>query len=197
MSERLGEAEADSYIRIFSSGDASLADLNILEENVVHLVGQKYEIETENRVQEKISNDSMITGSVVILGSFCVLLAIIGIANVFSNTLGFLRQRKREFAQYMSIGLTPSEMRKMFCIEAFAIAGKPLLITLPLTLIFIEFAVTASYLDPMVFWTEAPIIPILVFAAAIVGFVALAYYIGGKRLLRCDLNETLKDDTMV
>ena len=191
------EAESDSYIRILLNGAANLADLNGLEQEIVQLVSEQYGIESENRIQERLSNDSLIQGMVMILGAFCVLLAIIGIANVFSNTLGFLRQRKREFAQYMSIGLTPQEMRKMFCIEAFVIAGKPLLITLFLTILFVQFAVTASYLDPMVFWSEAPVLPILIFAAAIVLFVALAYYIGGKRLLQCDLNETLQNDTLI
>ena len=191
------EAESDSYIRILSNGAANLTDLNGLEQEIVQLVSEQYKIESENRVQKRISNDSLIQGMVMILGAFCVLLAIIGIANVFSNTLGFLRQRKREFAEYMSIGLTPQEMRKMFCIEAFVIAGKPLLITLPLTVLFVQFAVTASCLDPMVFWSEAPILPILIFAAAIVLFVALAYYIGGKRLLQCNLNETLRNDALI
>ena len=191
------EADADSYIRILSNGLANLTDLNSLEQEIVRFIPKRYEIESENRVQERLANDSLIQGMVIILGAFCVLLAIIGIANIFSNTLGFLRQRKREFAQYMSIGLTPQEMRKMFCIEAFVIAGKPLLITLPLTILFVQFAVTASHLDPMAFWAEAPILPILIFAAAIVLFVTLAYYIGGKRLLQCDLNETLQNDALV
>ena len=191
------EAESDSYIRILSNETTSLTDLNGLEQEIVRLVSEQYEVESENRVQEKLSNDSLIQGMVMIWGAFCVLLATIGIANVFSNTLGFLRQRKREFARYMSIGLTPLEMRKIFRIEAFVIAGKPLLITLPLTVLFVQFAVTASYLDPMAFWSEAPILPVLVFAAAIVLFVSLAYYIGGKRLLQCDLNETLRDDVLV
>ena len=191
------EAESDSYIRILSNGTANLTDLNGLEQEIAQLVSEPYEIESENRIQERLSNDSLIQGMVMILGAFCVLLAMIGIANVFSNTLGFLRQRKREFARYMSIGLTPLEMRSMFCIEALVIAGKPLLITLALTVLFVQFAVTASHLDPMVFWSEVPILPILIFAAAIVLFVALAYYIGGKRLLQCDLNETLRNDAMV
>jgi len=195
--EEVCEAESDSYIRILSNRTANLADLNDLEQEIARLVSEQYEIESENRIQERLSNDSLIQGMVMILGAFCVLLAIIGIANVFSNTLGFLRQRKREFARYMSIGLTPQEMRKMFCIEAFVIAGKPLLITLPLTVLFVQFAVTASYLDPMVFWSEAPILPVLIFAAAIVLFVALAYYIGGKRLLQSDLNETLRNDALI
>lgn len=197
VSGLIGGSESDSYIRIFSDGIADLTDLSNLEKEVVQQIGNNYEIESENRVQEKISNDNMMNGMMVIFGAFCVLLAIIGIANVFSNTLGFLRQRKREFAGYMSIGLTPQEMRKMFCIEAFVIAGKPLLITLPLTVLFVQFAVTASYLEPMVFWSEAPILPILLFAVAIIFFIALAYYIGGKRLLQCDLTETLRNDAMV
>lgn len=175
------EAESDSYIRILSNANTSLTNLDSLEKEAVQLV-REYKTESENRIQERLSNDNLILGMKIILGAFCVLLAIIGIANVFSNTLGFLRQRKREFAQYMSIGLTPQEMRKMLSIEAFAIAGKPLLITFPLTVLFVQFAVTASYLDPMVFWAEAPILPILIFAASIILFVALAYYIGGKRL---------------
>lgn len=54
----------------------------------------------------------MLNGYKLIIGALCVLLAFIGIANVFSNTLGFIRQRKREFARYMSIGMTPEGMRK-------------------------------------------------------------------------------------
>ena len=74
----------------------------------------------------------MLNGYQLIIGALCALLAMIGIANVFSNTLSFIRQRKREFARYMSIGMTPEGMRKMFRIEALVIAGCPVLITLPL-----------------------------------------------------------------
>lgn len=192
-----GDMEADSYIRVLAKERAELAELNDLETEIDRVVYPAYEAVSENRIQEKISNNNMILGMRVILGAFCVLLAMIGIANVFSNTLGFLRQRKREFARYMSIGMTPREMRKLFCIEACVIAGRPFLITLPLAALFAQFCVRASYLDPAAFWREAPVVPILLFAAAIAGFVALAYYIGGKRLLQCDLNEILRNDTLV
>ena len=87
----------------------------------------------------------------VTIGAFCALLALIGIANVFSNTLGFVRQRKREFARYLSVGMTPAGMRKMFFVEALVIAGRPALITLPLTALFAGFMIQASYLDPAEF----------------------------------------------
>ena len=85
----------------------------------------------------------------------------------------------------------------MFSIEALVIAGRPVLITLPLTLLLIWFMTSASYLNPMEFWTVAPIVPIIVFIVAIFGFVALAYYLGGRQILKCNLVEALQSDNMM
>ena len=97
----------------------------------------------------------------------------------------------------MSIGMTPKGMRKMFWIEAFVIAGRPVLITLPVTAVFVWLMITASYLNPMEFWTAAPLVPILLFIAALFGFVGLAYYLGGRQILKCDLTEALRSDFMI
>lgn len=189
-------AEDDSYVRVMADENNSVENLNDLEKSLLESVQTYYEVESENRIEEKISNDKMISGLKIVLGAFCILLALIGIANVFFNTLGFIRQRKREFARYMSVGLTPKEMGKIFVIEAFVIAGKPLLITLPVTAILVQLMINASYLDPMVFWAEAPVLPISLFALSIVTFVALAFYIGGRRLLNSNLGEALREDTV-
>ena len=94
----------------------------------------------------------------------------------------------------MSIGMTPESMKKMFCIETLVIAGRPVLITLPLTLLFVGFMVTASYLNPMEFLKAAPIMLIVIFILVIFGFVALAYYIGGRKIMKCNLIEALQRD---
>lgn len=197
ISGRIKGAEEDTFIRILGEEEATLARMTELEMTLSQLAGRDYEIEMENRIGEKITNDYIIYCYELLLGGFCVLLAGIGIANVFSNTLGFLTQRKRELAQYISVGMTPAGIGKMFCIEALVIAGRPLLITIPLTAAFTAFAVKASFLNPMEFIKEAPFLPITVFSLAVFGFVALAYYIGGRRVLKCDLNETLRNDTMI
>lgn len=196
IKEQIGNTEADSYIRVLAKEDVTLAELDTLQKEVTQIIGPDYEIEIENRLREKIDNDEMIRGMMTIIGGFCVLLAIIGIANVFSNTLGFIRQRKREFARYMSVGLTPGGMRKIFCIEAFMIAANPLFITLPFTVVSVYLMCRASYLEFSVFLAQAPVAPILIFILAIFVFVALAYYLGGRKILRCNLAESLKDDTM-
>ena len=132
-----------------------------------------------------------------IFSGFCVLLAVIGIGNVFSNTLGFVRQGKREFARYMSVGMTLEEIRKMFCIEALTIAGRPLLITLPLAIIIVGYMLRTSYMEAGEFLAEAPVIPIVVFMLAIWGTVALAYYLGWHNIRKINLAEVLRDDTML
>lgn len=197
VSGQIGTAEPDLYIRLLAEDNASLAGLNALEETLSGLFADGCEVEIENRIQKKLTNDEMIWGYKVILGGFCGLLAVIGIASVFSNTLGFLRQRKREFARYLSVGMTPAQLKKLFCIEALVIAGRPVAITLPLTALAVSMMIRASYLNPMEFWRRAPIAPVAVFALAIFGFVALAYYLGGRRVLRYSLSEALRDDTMV
>ena len=132
-----------------------------------------------------------------IFGIFCILLAVIGIANIFSNALGFIRQRRREFARYLSIGLTPAGIKKIFCLEALIIAGRPVLITLLITALTAALFIKISYLEPSLFLQDAPFIPILVFILAIFAFVSLAYWLGARKVLKAPLSEALRDDTML
>ncbi len=194
---QIGGAEPDTYIRVLGRDNVTLGELNELQQDIAELAGRKYTLEIENRLQENISNDNMMRGMMLVLGGFCVLLAIIGIGNVFSNTFGFVRQRKREIARYMSIGLTPGGIKKIFCLEAAVIAGRPVLIALPLTAAATGVMIKISYLDPMIFIREMPALPILAFIFAIFGSVALAYFLGGKRVLQNSLADTLRDDTII
>ncbi len=191
---QIGGAKADTYIRILARDGVDLAEM---EDEVSGLLSRGYQAEIENRIQAKLDNDRMFHGMMAIIGLFCILLAVIGIGNIFTNTFGFVRQRKREFARYMSIGMTPDELKKIFCVEALVIAGRPILITIPITVISVVVFINMAYIDPMVFLHEAPFIPILLFFLAIIGFVALAYYIGAKKVLGSSLIDSLRDDTTI
>lgn len=196
LKEQLGAATEDTYIRILAGENVTLEELNTLQEKINQLIGGKYDIESENRIQEYQTNEKQIHGMMTILGGFCVILAIIGISNVFSNTLGFIRQRRREFARYMSVGMTTAEIRKMFCIEGVMTAVRPILFTLPLAVLAVWYMLRMSYLEAGVFLAEAPFIPVAVFMLAILGTVTLAYYLGWRNLRKINLAEVLRDDTM-
>ena len=184
-------------VRILGRDGITRAECRALQAEVSALLEQNgYAFTIENRIDEKIANDEMIAGMQAILGAFCLLLAAIGLANVFLNTLGFVQQRRREFARYLSIGMTPRELRSLFWIEGAVVAGRPLVITLPLTALVVAFMLQASYLDPTVFLAQAPILPVVLFALVIVGTVALAYFLGARKVLTGDLAEVLKDESL-
>lgn len=194
---QIGGEEEDSYICVKSREHVTLEELDTLQDEIKQLVSGKYTIEYENRIREYEVNNKQIQGMMTVFGSFCILLAIIGIGNVFSNTLGFVRQRKREFARYMSVGLTLKEFKKMFCIEALVIAGRPVLVGLPLVSIAVGYMLQKSYMDVGSFMDEAPIIPVIIFMLAILGSVALAYYLAWRNVRKISLAEVLRDDTMI
>lgn len=197
IKKQIGGAEQDTYIRVLAGGNAELDRLNALQGEIEALICDKYTTEAENRIQEYDANSKQIWGMQAILGGFCVLLAIIGIGNVFSNTLGFVHQRKREFARYLSVGMTPEEIRKMFCIEAIVIAGHPILFTVPMAVLAVGYMLRLSYLEVEMFMEEAPVLPIAVFMLSILGSVALAYVLGWRRMRGINLAEVLRDDTMI
>ena len=197
MKEQIGGCEENTYIRILGKENASLTELWDLQNEVVGLISQKYDVESENRIQEYEINEKQIRGMKMILGGFCVLLAIIGVGNVFTNTLGFVRQRKREFARYISIGMTPSEMKKMFCIEALVIAGCPILFAFPLAILTIWYMLKMSYVEIKLFLAEAPFLSIVLFMMAILATVALAYSLSWRKVREMNAAEILRDDTMM
>lgn len=189
--------EEDSYICVLGKENVTLEELNTLQDDIEQVIGTGYMLESENRIREQEENDTQIQGMMAIFGGFCVLLAIIGIGNVFSNTLGFVRQRKRELARYMSVGVTPVEIRKMFCIEALVIAGRPILLTLPLAALLVWFMLKSSYMEAGVFLADAPLLPIVIFMLAILGSVIFAYYLGWRNVKKINFADALRDDTML
>ena len=194
---QIGGSEEDTYICMLGRENVTAEELDALQGQVDSLIAGNYKTESENRIQEAEVNDKQIQGMMTIFGGFCVLLAMIGIGNVFSNTLGFVRQRKREFARYMSVGMTQGEIKKMFCVEALTIAGRPILITLPLAVVTVGYMLKLSYVEVGTFLAEAPLIPIMIFMLSIWGIVAFAYYLGWRNIRKIDLAEVLRDDTMM
>ena len=194
---QLGGTNEEVCICVLGREGAALEELNALQAQIHAIVSKNHAAESENRIQEYDSNNTMFQGMMAVFGGFCVLLALIGMGNVFSNTLGFVRQRKREFARYMSVGLTPTSLRKMFCIEALVLAGRPILITLPLAVAAVGAMLKLSYVDAGEFLAQAPLVPIAVFMLAIVACVALAYSLAWRSIRKISLAEVLRDDTML
>ncbi len=189
---QIGGTEEDSYLCVRAKDGVTQEKLNAVQEEIARLLEKNYVIEQENRIRKYETNNRQIQGMTALFSGFCILLAIIGIGNVFSNTLGFVRQRQREFARYMSIGMTPRELRKMFRIEAMVLACRPVLLSLPVVAAAVGLMLRASYMEAGVFLAEAPFVPVSLFVLAILASVAAAYGLAWRKIRRIELAVVLK-----
>lgn len=194
IAQRIRAEKNETYYNILAVSENRLPEI---QKNINTLMDGSYKYTLENRIEEDEYNAAARGALNLLMGILCGMMACIGLANVFSNTLGHIYQRRREFARYASIGLSPKGAKKVLFMEALIIGLKPILISLPLNVLFIIFAVTASRLQPMEFISRMPVIPLMIFAAVILICVGLAYYIGGKKICRYPIVESLKDDTML
>ncbi len=148
----------------------------------------------EGRIDAERSDEAMRSGLQLIVGIVASVLACVGLSNVFSVALGQIQQRKREFARYLSIGLSPKGMKKILYIEALEISLKPILISLFLNIPFVLWALKQSGISMEVYLQNMPFYLIFLFSFGIVFIVCLTYYIGGKKILSNNLVEVLKDE---
>ena len=120
----------------------------------------------------------------------------IGIVNVFSNCISQISLRKREFARYMSIGLSRKGIKKILTYEALIISLKPIIISLIINVPIVLLFLNASQILLSDYINNMPIIPILCYIIFILLAVSIAYYIGGKKILNKNIVDMLKDDTL-
>ena len=151
----------------------------------------------ENRLEDERADASAREGLRIVMGVLAGILACVGIAGILSTTLGQLYQRKKEFARYLSLGVSLNEMRAMLFLEALFIVGRPfllaLLIDIPVTALLLNAApVTAGE-----FLSHLPWLPVLLLFMVAAVIVAIAYVAAARKICRQNIVEILKDDALI
>ena len=112
--------------------------------------------------------------------------------------MGQIHQRKREFARYFAVGLTPKGAAKILAWEAAIVALRPILLTIVVNIPLMALMLDAGGITASDFIAKRlPLTPAILLFAAVIGFVTLAYYLGGKKICNMNLVEVIKDDTMI
>jgi len=193
LTQKLPIPDKTMYITIRAVSGGILENI---EKQCVTVIDDQYEYAVENRLRKAKVDAGIFAGYKSIMIAICSLLACIGIANVAANTLGYMYQRKREFARYQSVGLTPGGISKMLCAEMFVIGVKPILISVPFNILFILFAVRQSAIDINEFIAKMPVVQTFSFALFMLSAIALSYYTGSKQMKGYNIADALKDDTL-
>ena len=151
----------------------------------------------EGRIQEEASDQAARKGLRIVMGVLAALLACVGIAGILSATLGQIYQRKKEFARYLSVGVSPKDMQELLFLEGLFIIGRPFLMAV---IIDVPVAALLLQMSPPTagqFISHLPLVPVLIFLCISAGAVSLAYLAAARSICQGDLVEILKDETMV
>ncbi len=192
FAQSLPAADDQLYFNIRA---ASADSIDTIQAECEKLMGSRYNYTIENRPEKEETAVMIYAGYKQIIGALCGLLACIGISNVFANTLGNIFQRKREFARYQSVGVTPRGISKILCTEAFVIWAAPMIISIPFNILFIVFAVKQAGINMSEFIVRMPILPMLIFSFAVLMAISISYFIGSRQMKGGSIAEALKDDT--
>ena len=182
-----------SYFSIKAVSEERIPDIS---KNLKNLLGGNYEYILEDRTELERTNVSIRNAYKFVIGSLAALLVCIGLANVFSNTYGHIYQRKREFARYISVGLSPKGVAKVLASEALILGFKPVLTGLLINIPLVYFALKASLIPLQDFLEQLPVQPVSLFALVILSGVGFAYYTGGRKFYKMDLIDALKQDSL-
>lgn len=151
----------------------------------------------EGRIEEHENELNIQKGLRMLIYAFTGLLTCIGLANIFASTLGQIHQRKREFARYFAVGLTPKGAAKILAWEAVIVTLRPIFFTIVINIPLMAIMLNAGGITAQEFIAKRlPLIPTIVLFVAVIGFVGLAYYLGGKKICNMNLVDVIKDDTL-
>ena len=190
------DLKAEETIYTLKMTDESKNDA--LEERLQGMLEAYPDYAFEGRVQELADEMQIQQGLRMIVYLFAGILTCIGLANIFASTLGQIHQRKREFARYFAVGLTPKGAAKILAWEAAIVALRPILLTIVVNIPLMALMLDAGGITASDFSAKRlPLTPAILLFAAVIGFVTLAYYLGGKKICNMNLVEVIKDDTMI
>ena len=168
-----------------------------VEDRLRQLLAEYPDYVLESRVQELADEIQIQQGLRMIIYLFTGLLTGIGLSNIFASTLGQIHQREREFSRYFAVGLTPKGAAKVLAWEAALVALRPIILTILVNIPLLALTLNAGGISAEEFIAKRlPLIPAIILFSLVIGFVALAYYLGGKRICNMNLAETRRDDTL-
>jgi len=129
ISEELGNKIIDTdYKNVYIDS----TDGTKTQEDISEILKDKTEYTVTNYEEETEMMNSVYTLIAIFLYGFMIVIALIGITNIFNTITTNMSLRKREFAMLQSIGMTKKEFNRMIRLESIFYCSKSLIIGIPI-----------------------------------------------------------------
>ena len=144
------------------------------------------------------SMNAIVTILEIFIYGFIIVIAAIGLTNIFNTITTNMSLRRKEFAMLQSVGMTRKEFRRMVDLESVMYAAKSLAIALPLGIgggIAVNWIFNVNLMDEKMAY-QFPWLAILISIAAVVGLVWLIMTFSLSKLKKQNIIETIRNDNI-
>lgn len=139
------------------------------------------------------SINNLLTIVKVFAYGFIALITLIAIMNIINTISNSMNERRREFAMIRSVGMTPSEFKKMIYLESARYGGMAVAFGIPVSIVIhlVEYLALASSFDVGFRFNIVPYIVAIVAVFAVI-FIALMY--SYRQIKEDNIIETLRHE---
>ncbi len=144
------------------------------------------------------SINAVVTILEIFIYGFIIVIAAIGLTNIFNTITTNMSLRRKEFAMLQSVGMTRKEFRRMVDLESIMYAAKSLVIALPLGIfggLAVNYIFNSNLIDDKMAY-QFPWLAILISVAVVVCVVWLIMTFSLSRLRKQNIIETIRNDNI-
>jgi len=176
--------------------------LGIETEHHTEVAEKIYDIFDENKYESTYVMDyidslqamnTMVFVMQVFIYGFIALITLITIANIINTISTGIAMRRKEFAMFKSVGITPKGFRKMIVLESAFYGLKAILISIPLSLL-ISFGMYKLIMDTMVLPFSVDWVLYLIVIAVVFAIIGMSMIYSVSKLRHDSIVETLKEE---
>ena len=166
-----------------------------LQDKIEKIVeGQTYDL--FNGAKEEKNMKSMYALIQIFLYGFIIVIALIGITNIFNTITTNMELRSREFAMLKSIGMTKKEFNRMVRLESLFYGTKSLLIGIPIGIGLSYLIYKALTAGLVVIKYEVPVVGILISIIAVFALIFCIMKYSINKINKQNTIETIRNENI-
>ena len=147
------------------------------------------------KAQREEVNNIMLLGAIFMYG-FIVVVALIGVTNIFNTITTNTQLRAKEFAMLKSVGMTDDEFNHMIRLESILYSFRALLIGLPIG-ILISFGIHYLLVESNIALPyQLPLIPIIISIVVVAIMINVIMHFSVRKIAKQNIIETIRQETV-
>lgn len=197
----VGQAYWDEIIEIEKPKHGYLyidaEDADKTQDEIENIFGDYSDTIYMNNIQENARMmQSFYTLLAIFLYGFIIVIALIGVTNIFNTITTNMNLRRREFAMLKSVGMTKKEFNRMIRLESLFYGTKSLMLGIPLGCLLSYLIFRAMIEGDTVWKYQLPVQAILISSVAVFLLIAVIMWYSVRKIKGQNMIETIRNENI-